>query len=72
VRILSFQIKRGNVDSAERMILVHYGAVPWGLWVYGPFLHYFDKQYEVIVRADKSSGNINVVFREKILNLSGL
>lgn len=72
MKILVFQIERGNVDGTNRMILVNHLSYPWGLAVYGPFLYYTDEEYEVIERVDKATGANKIVLRDNVPNLRGL
>ncbi|KAJ7345670.1 hypothetical protein JRQ81_001620, partial [Phrynocephalus forsythii] len=62
-------IERGNVDGTNRMTIVAHLSQPWGVAVYGSFLYYTDRDYEVIERVDKSTGANKVALRD---NVSGL
>lgn len=42
---------------------------PWGVAVYGNYLYFTDRDFEVIERVDKSTGANKVVLRD---NISGL
>lgn len=42
---------------------------PWGVAVYGNYLYFSDRDFEVIERVDKSTGANKVVLRD---NISGL
>lgn len=42
---------------------------PWGVAIYGSYLYFTDRDFEVIERADKATGANKVVLRD---NVSGL
>ncbi|XP_048340432.1 low-density lipoprotein receptor-related protein 2 [Sphaerodactylus townsendi] len=65
-------IERGNVDGTNRMTLVSHLSHPWGVAVYGSFLYYTDRDYEVIERVDKSTGANKVVLRDNVSRLKCL
>lgn len=57
------------MDGTNRMTVVAHLSQPWGVAVYGSFLYYSDRDYEVIERVDKSTGANKVALRD---NVSGL
>ncbi|XP_019378305.1 PREDICTED: low-density lipoprotein receptor-related protein 2 [Gavialis gangeticus] len=65
-------IERGNVDGTNRVTLVLHLSHPWGIAVYGSFLYYTDRDYEVIERVDKSTGANKVVLRDNVPRLKCL
>ncbi|XP_006902182.1 PREDICTED: low-density lipoprotein receptor-related protein 2 [Elephantulus edwardii] len=62
-------IECGNVDGTNRIFLVHLLSHPWGVAVYDSYLYYSDRDFEVIERVDKATGNNKVVYRDNIPNL---
>lgn len=60
------------MDGTNRMTLVFHLSHPWGVAVYGSFLYYTDRDYEVIERVDKSTGANKVVLRDNISRLKCL
>uniref|UniRef100_A0A803V497 Low-density lipoprotein receptor-related protein 2 n=1 Tax=Ficedula albicollis TaxID=59894 RepID=A0A803V497_FICAL len=65
-------IERGNVDGTNRVTLVVHLSHPWGVAVYGTFLYYTDRDYEVIERVDKATGANKVVLRDNVPRLKSL
>ncbi|OXB76843.1 UNVERIFIED_CONTAM: hypothetical protein H355_002536 [Colinus virginianus] len=65
-------IEKGNVDGTNRVTLVVHLSHPWGIAVYGTFLYYTDRDYEVIERVDKFTGANKVVLRDNVPRLKCL
>uniref|UniRef100_A0A8U8BUY5 Low-density lipoprotein receptor-related protein 2 n=1 Tax=Geospiza parvula TaxID=87175 RepID=A0A8U8BUY5_GEOPR len=65
-------VERGNLDGTNRVTLVVHLSHPWGVAVYGTFLYYTDRDYEVIERVDKATGANKVVLRDNVPRLKSL
>lgn len=60
------------MDGTNRVTLVVHLSHPWGVAVYGTFLYYTDRDYEVIERVDKATGANKVVLRDNVPRLKSL
>lgn len=60
------------MDGTNRVSLVVHLSHPWGVAVYGTFLYYTDRDYEVIERVDKATGANKVVLRDNVPRLKSL
>uniref|UniRef100_UPI003D9CB815 low-density lipoprotein receptor-related protein 2a precursor n=1 Tax=Danio rerio TaxID=7955 RepID=UPI003D9CB815 len=62
-------IERGDPDGSNRITMVNGLSHPWGVAVYGSYLYFTDRDFEVIERVDKATGLNRVVMRDNVAGL---